>query len=81
MHRLKADGILTQQVENWNLDPHKRQLYAMYDHPTSRAAMKELQDETLSSAAKQTIAGGANPTPRQQRFYGVERAEHTKEDD
>ena len=79
MHRLKADTILTQDGEIWNLDLHKRTLYAMYDHPTSRAAMKELQDETLSSAAKQTIAGGANPTPRQQRFYGVERAKQEDE--
>jgi hypothetical protein len=57
MHRLKADGILSQTGEIWNLEPRKRQLYGMYNHPTSRAAMKELQDEPELSA-KRTIAGG-----------------------
>jgi hypothetical protein len=45
MHRLKAQGILNQNGEIWNLEPRKRGLYAMYNHPSSRAAMKELQDE------------------------------------
>ncbi len=59
LHRLKADGVLSFDQENqtWNLHPRKRMLYTMYDHPTSRAAMKELQDEPELSA-KRTIAGG-----------------------
>jgi hypothetical protein len=58
IHRLKADGVLFHRPENdtWNLLPRKRSLYAMYDHPTSRAAMKELQDEPELSA-RRTIAG------------------------
>jgi hypothetical protein len=63
MHRLKADGVLEQDSVNgeiWNLIPRKRLAYAMYDHPTSRAAMKELQDEP--TGARATIAGG-NITP------------------
>ena len=50
MHRLKADGVLIFRPENetWNLDQRKRGLYAMYNHPTSRAAMKELQDDEIS---------------------------------
>jgi hypothetical protein len=48
MHRLKADNVLefNSAIEIWNLDPRKRQLYAMYDHPTSRRDMKELQDDS-----------------------------------
>jgi hypothetical protein len=47
MHRLKADEILGQDpsTDTWNFRDGKRHLYAMYDHPTSRRAMKELQDE------------------------------------
>ena len=47
MHRLKADSILEfdPSSEIWNLDARKRVLYGMYDHPTSRAAMRELQDD------------------------------------
>jgi molybdopterin-guanine dinucleotide biosynthesis protein A len=46
MHRLKADMILTLDANDiWNLDPRKRVLYGMYNHPTSRAAMKELQTD------------------------------------
>ena len=57
MHRLKADGILGQDAstDTWNFQDGKRQLYAMYDHPTSRAAMKELRDEeedTLATMAQ-----------------------------
>jgi hypothetical protein len=49
MHRLKADGILGQDpsTDTWNFQDGKRRLYAMYDHPTSRAAMTELQDEPV----------------------------------
>src|SRR5205807_5350620 len=41
MHRLKADGVLTHDpsTDTWNLVPDKRVGYALYDHPTSRAAM------------------------------------------
>jgi len=47
MHRLKADSILEHDpsTDTWNLNSRKRQLYATYDHPTSRRAMKELQDD------------------------------------
>jgi hypothetical protein len=47
MHRLKADGIIGQEpsTDTWNFQDGKRRLYAMYDHPTSRKAMKELQDD------------------------------------
>lgn len=45
MHRLKADNVLVQNGEIWNLDPRKRRLYAQYNHPSSRAAMPELKDE------------------------------------
>jgi hypothetical protein len=48
MHRLKTDSVLGQDpsTDTWNfIDVRKRQLYAMYDHPTSRRAMRELQDE------------------------------------
>jgi hypothetical protein len=50
LHRLKADGVLSFDPENqtWNLHPRKRVLYTMYNHPTSRAAMKELQDDPLA---------------------------------
>jgi hypothetical protein len=49
MHRLKADGVLGQDpsTDTWNFRDGKRPLYAMYDHPTSRKAMKELQDSDL----------------------------------
>lgn len=59
LHRLKADHILYFRPENevWNIDPRKRGLYSIYNHPTSRAAMKELQDEPTGGAA--TIAAGA----------------------
>jgi hypothetical protein len=54
MHRLKADRVLFHDPASdlWNLDPRKRALYRMYDHPTSRAAMKELQDEPMPKANK-----------------------------
>lgn len=66
MHRMKADGVVTQNGEIWNLDPQKRRLYAQYDHPSTRAAMQELKDDPvptdqqrLADAARRTIAGGA----------------------
>jgi hypothetical protein len=47
LHRLKVDGIIRQNGldDSWNLDPEKRQIYSRYSHPSSRRAMKELQDE------------------------------------
>jgi hypothetical protein len=47
MHRLKTDGILGQEPtdDKWNFRDGKRALYSMYDHPSSRKAMRELQDE------------------------------------
>jgi hypothetical protein len=60
LHRLKASGILGQDAasDTWNFKDGKRAIYARYDHPTSRAAMTELQDENsdddslLAAAAK-----------------------------
>ncbi len=54
MHRLKVDQILGQDPSTgtWNFRDGKRSLHAMYDHPTSRAAMKELQDETPQRVAR-----------------------------
>jgi hypothetical protein len=47
MHRLKTDQVLGQDpaTDTWNFRDGKRTLYSMYDHPTSRRAMRELQDE------------------------------------
>jgi hypothetical protein len=47
MNRLKAGGILTHNplTDTWNLVPEKRTLYLMYDHTSSRKAMKELKDD------------------------------------
>jgi hypothetical protein len=48
MHRLKADAILEQNAlsgDIWNLNPAAKVGFRMYDHPTSRKAMKALQDE------------------------------------
>jgi hypothetical protein len=47
MHRLKADGILSQDptADKWNFTKGKRGRYKMYDHPSSRKALKELRDE------------------------------------
>jgi hypothetical protein len=49
MHRLKADGVLGQEpsTDEWNFRDGKRRLYAMYDHPTSRRAMRELKDDEI----------------------------------
>jgi hypothetical protein len=61
LHRLKTDEILffRPETETWNLHQRKRQLYGMYNHPTSRAAMKELKDDPPEGSARRTIAGGA----------------------
>jgi hypothetical protein len=47
LHRLKAAGILGQEPSGdiWNFREGKRALYQMYNHPSSRSGMKELQDE------------------------------------
>jgi hypothetical protein len=49
MHRLKTDEILRHEpsTDTWNFRDGKRALYARYDHPTSRKAMRELQDEPV----------------------------------
>jgi hypothetical protein len=46
LHRLKAEGVLGQDpsTDTWNFQDGKRRQYSMYDHPSSRRAMKELQD-------------------------------------
>jgi hypothetical protein len=45
LHRLKGAGILIQNPDGtWNFRDGQRALYARYDHPTSRAAMADLQD-------------------------------------
>lgn len=56
MHRLKQDGILGQDpsTDTWNFRDKKRSLYAMYNHPTSRAAMKELKDDEISDNEPRT---------------------------
>lgn len=78
MHRLRGDGIIGQDPANdtWDFQDGKRRLYAMYDHPTSRANMKELKDDTVEddlradienaihADAKQTIAGGGGAIKR-----------------
>jgi hypothetical protein len=50
MHRLKADGILGHDpsTDTWDFRDGKRLQYAMFDHPTSRAGMKELKDDEIS---------------------------------
>jgi hypothetical protein len=47
LHRLKADNVLTHDTswDGWNLTPNKRRSFKLYDHPTSRRVMKELQDD------------------------------------
>jgi hypothetical protein len=63
MHRLKADQVLGQDpsTDTWNFRDGKRHLYAMYDHPTSRRAMKELQDEPESKANKFVVIEDDDP--------------------
>jgi len=67
MHRLKADGILGQDpsTDTWNFRDGKRQLYAMYNHPTSRAAMKELKDDAITPEVTSRVvdATGKNLKP------------------
>jgi hypothetical protein len=65
MHRLKADNILGQDpaTDTWNFTDGKRQLYAMYDHPTSRRAMKELQDDGVERNYAQELEGFLNEKP------------------
>jgi hypothetical protein len=49
LHRLKQAGILSQTGDTWDFQSGKRSLYMMYDHPTSRAGMSELQDDPAPS--------------------------------
>jgi hypothetical protein len=80
VHRLKADGILGQApaTDTWNFRDGKRSIYAMYDHPTSRKAMKELQDDANATAEelrmkeRQPDRGGraAVMKPHQDDFLG-----------
>jgi hypothetical protein len=46
MHRLKADKVLGHEpsTDTWNFRDGMRRKYAWYNHPSSRRAMKELQD-------------------------------------
>jgi hypothetical protein len=59
MHRLKADEVLGQDpsTDTWNFRDGKRHLYAMYDHPTSRRAMIELQDDVVTEQTPKTRLG------------------------
>ncbi len=54
MHRLKGDSKLEHDpaTDTWNLSPTARRNYSMYDHPTSRRAMRELQDEPPTITAR-----------------------------
>lgn len=63
LHRLKAAGILGQDpsTDTWNFRDGKRGLYAMYDHPTSRRDMKELQDENSGDDNALLDAAGKFP--------------------
>src|SRR5260370_11413708 len=52
MQRLKADNKLEHDpsTDTWNLTKAARVGYRLYDHPTSRKAMKELMDEAEEPA-------------------------------
>lgn len=56
MHRLKASNVLVQDDSSdlWNLRPEKRFEYALFDHPTSRADMKELQDDVMEELTEES---------------------------
>jgi hypothetical protein len=51
MHRLRVDRVLNQEPssDTWDFQPGKRALYAMYNHPSSRKAMRELRDDPEST--------------------------------
>jgi hypothetical protein len=68
MHRLKADGVIGQDPTGdiWDFRDGRRNIYAMYNHPSSRKAMKELQDDEPSAASK-TIAGSGGDEPIKRR--------------
>jgi hypothetical protein len=67
LHRLKAAGILGQDpsTDTWNFRDGKRGLYAMYDHPTSRRDMKELQDDNPEDDAQRFPWEGDGSTEKQ----------------
>jgi hypothetical protein len=76
MHRLKADGVLGQDpsTDTWNFRDGKRSLYAMYDHPRTRKAMKELQDsepglrDTIEAAHEDHAMQALQGSKRSLRF-------------
>jgi hypothetical protein len=47
MHRLKDSEVLGHEpsTDTWDFRQGKRPLYAMYNHPSSRRAMRELKDD------------------------------------
>jgi hypothetical protein len=63
MHRLKEAGIIGQEpsTDTWNFQDGKRRLYAMYNHPSSRRAMRELRDDPESEP---TVVIGLKPSNR-----------------
>lgn len=59
LHRLKSAGILTHDPSNdtWNFQDGKRSLYARYDHPSSRKANPDLQDDPATDLSVEEILG------------------------
>jgi hypothetical protein len=59
MHRLKDDGIIGQEPssDTWNFQDGKRRLYAMYNHPSSRRAMRELRDDPENAGEPRLVIG------------------------
>jgi hypothetical protein len=57
MHRLKEAGVLGQEpsTDTWNFQDGKRSLYSMYNHPSSRRAMRELKDDPEPTPAQPTL--------------------------
>jgi hypothetical protein len=65
MNRLKADGVLVydSSTDTWNLTPEKRLGYVMFDHPMSRKAMQELQDDQILDNEPRTRLRDMAATP------------------
>ncbi len=55
LHRLKNDEVLEfdESKELWILKPERRRSYLLFDHPTSRRAMRELQDDPSNEGGKE----------------------------
>ncbi len=55
LHRLKNDGVLEfdESMELWILKQERRRMYLLYDHPSRRAAMRELQDDPSNEGGKE----------------------------